>query len=136
MLFHIQYDNELNKPQVGEHYYIETDSEGNVYLSQEWDEGLKFYPLYTDKQIDVVQRIHGEWLMPPYPYRHFHASCNRCGYKDELTSGDDDVMKMLICNGYKVKRYCPNCGAYMDKSINWQNHVNKLRKEIENEEKN
>ncbi len=143
MLLHIYFDNEKDRLEKDEHYFVAQDQVGNLYLLQEDYEGLKMFHLYTDKDIDVVQRIHASWEPPHQHYSNYYATCSHCGYKDMLSSGDDEDMlaimrtlKRRIPGGYRLKRYCPNCGAYMDKTTKWQDHINELRKELENEKKN
>lgn len=141
MVLHICFNTEKNRLEDGEHYFVAQDQMGNLYLLQEDYEGPKMFHLCTDEDIDVVQRVHASWEPPRYPYDNYYATCNYCGYKDMLSSGNDETMLSIIKamrksipGGYRLKRYCPNCGAYMDKTTKWQDHINELRKELENNE--
>ena len=46
MLLHIYFDNEKNKLEKDEHYFVAQDQVGELYLLQEDYEGLKMFHLY------------------------------------------------------------------------------------------
>ena len=90
----------------------------NLYL-----DGMKGTPRPRSELYDIIDRIgeqptvdaapvvHGQWRWGLNAYKQHGAWCTRCGCGWEYNPGDFDRVQGLV-NAHK---YCPNCGAKMDK---------------------
>ena len=55
---------------------------------------------------DLVPVRHGKWINPHWQDSTHCMNCNQCGY---------EAQHRVYCGVEKYYRYCPNCGALMDK---------------------
>lgn len=55
---------------------------------------------------DMVRVVHGYWIFEEYPDGYYHWECSKCG--SQFSDG-------IVDNADEEWKYCPKCGAKMDK---------------------
>lgn len=97
--------------------YKEIGEKGANYALDEFEYNGLTIRQWADKITsgDYAPVVHGKWLNFYNDYSC--AECDRCGTTFEVTDNESDEG---LWNEFKRSyNYCPNCGAKMDKEVNY-----------------